>query len=106
MSEYRRWFVPGRTFFITLVTYARRPILTTDDGRLFLRNAINSVRERHPFTLAAKVESGSRDFENILFVMKATLNKVPTISTGTHETTDSLNASPTGRGLRFTDLFG
>ena len=55
MSDYRRWFVPGGTFFFTVVTYARRPILTSDDGRLFLRNAINSVRERHPFTLVANV---------------------------------------------------
>jgi putative transposase len=55
MSDYRRWFVPGGTFFLTVVTYARRPILTTDDGRSFLRTAITSVRERHPFTLVANV---------------------------------------------------
>ena len=55
MSDYRRWFVEGGTFFFTVVAYARRPILTTDDGRLFLRKAISSVRERHPFTLVANV---------------------------------------------------
>ena len=55
MSDYRRWFVSGGTFFFTVVTYARRPILTTDAGRTFLRRAIESIRGRHPFTLVANV---------------------------------------------------
>ena len=55
MSDYRRWFVEGGTFFFTVVAYARRPILTTDEGRLFLRKAISSVRPRHPFTLVTNV---------------------------------------------------
>ncbi|MCL4113139.1 UNVERIFIED_CONTAM: hypothetical protein GTU68_061603 [Idotea baltica] len=55
MSDYRRWFVAGGTYFFTVVAYDRRPILTTDDGRTFLRNAIGSVRRRHPFTLVANV---------------------------------------------------
>ena len=55
MSDYRRWYVPGGTFFFTVVTYSRRPILTTDAGRTFLRDAIESVRGRHPFTLVATV---------------------------------------------------
>jgi len=55
MSAFRRCFVPGGTFFFTVVTYARRPILATDHGRSFLRNAIASVRTRHPFSLVANV---------------------------------------------------
>ena len=55
MSDYRRWFVAGGTFFFTVVTYGRRPILTTDAGRRVLRHAIESVRSRHPFTLIANV---------------------------------------------------
>ena len=55
MSDYRRFFVPGGTYFLTVVTYARRPILTTDHGRLFLRQAIESVRQQHPFSLVATV---------------------------------------------------
>ena len=55
MSDYRRWFVPGGTFYFTVVTYARCPILTTDDGRWFLRRAIKSVRKNFPFTLVANV---------------------------------------------------
>ncbi len=53
MSDYRRWYVPGRTFFFTVVAYDRRPILATDTGRAFLRPSIESVRTRHPFTLVA-----------------------------------------------------
>tara|TARA_R110002049_G_scaffold2750_9_gene22391 strand:+ start:68214 stop:68828 length:615 start_codon:yes stop_codon:yes gene_type:complete len=55
MSDYRRNFVPGGMYFFTVVTYGRRPILTTDDGRRFLRNAIHKVRKRRPFELFATV---------------------------------------------------
>ncbi len=55
MSDYRRYFVPGGTFYLTVVAYARRPIMTTTHGRAFLRNAIASVRKRHPFSLVANV---------------------------------------------------
>lgn len=55
MSDYRQWFVPDSTFFITAVTYDHRPILTTDAGRMFLRNAIQSVRQDLPFNLIATV---------------------------------------------------
>ena len=33
MPEYRRWHVPGGTYFFTVVTYGRRPILCADLGR-------------------------------------------------------------------------
>ena len=55
MSNYRRWFVPGGTFFFTVVTYGRRPILTTDDGRRILRTAIKTIQEDRSFTLFATV---------------------------------------------------
>ncbi|MFY9251869.1 MAG: transposase [Fuerstiella sp.] len=55
MSDYRRYFVPGGTFFLTVVTYKRRPILTTEHGRVQLRRSIESVRNRHPFCLVANV---------------------------------------------------
>ena len=55
MSDYRRWYVEGGTYFFTLVTYARRPILTTEEGRRALRSAIHEVRRWHPFTIIATV---------------------------------------------------
>ena len=55
MSDYRRYFVPGGTYFFTIVTYGRRPILTTDSGREFLRNATEEIRAKRPFELIATV---------------------------------------------------
>jgi putative transposase len=55
MPNFRRNLVPGGTFFFTVVTHLRRPILTTDLGRRCLREAISTVRESHPFELFANV---------------------------------------------------
>ena len=55
MSDFRRWFVPGGSFYFTVVTYARRPILTCDQGRSFLQEAIEQVRRQRPFELVATV---------------------------------------------------
>ena len=51
MPNYRRNYVPGGTYFFTLVTHERRPILTTDLGRVGLRRAIRAVRRRWPFAV-------------------------------------------------------
>lgn len=55
MSDFRRYFVPGGTYFFTLVTYDRRPILTTSEGRPRLRQAIIDARDQWPFRLFANV---------------------------------------------------
>ncbi|MBL4884335.1 MAG: transposase [Planctomycetaceae bacterium] len=55
MTNYRRAFIPGGTFFFTVVTYHRRPILTSEPGRVSLREAIRSVQKRRPFTIDAIV---------------------------------------------------
>jgi putative transposase len=55
MSDYRRWFVPGGTFFLTIISYGRRPIFTTDAGRRFLRSAMETVRKKREFSLFATV---------------------------------------------------
>ncbi len=55
MSDYRRYFVPGGMYYFTVVTYNRRPILTTIEGRKFLRNAISNVAQDWPFQLFATV---------------------------------------------------
>jgi putative transposase len=55
MPNFRRNYVPGATYFFTVVTHHRRPILTTELGRRCLRNAIEVVRERTPFDLFAFV---------------------------------------------------
>jgi putative transposase len=55
MADYRRWYVPGGTYFFTAVTHNRRPILTSDLGRECLRDSIKQIRERHPFEMTAVV---------------------------------------------------
>ena len=55
MADYRRYYVPGGTYFFTCVTYQRTPILTTELARDCLRNAIQVVRKVHPFDITAIV---------------------------------------------------
>ena len=55
MSNYRRMFVPGGTYFFTCNTHKRKPILTPDLGRRCLREAILKIQQRHPFQIPAIV---------------------------------------------------
>ena len=55
MSEYRRWYVEGGTFFFTVVTYRRQPWLTSDVGRDALREAFRQVRRLRPLKVVAIV---------------------------------------------------
>ncbi|MGA2064165.1 MAG: transposase [Thermoguttaceae bacterium] len=55
MPDYRRWYVPGGTFFFTLTTHHRRPILATDSARRCLREAVDKVRIKWPLELVAIV---------------------------------------------------
>ena len=53
--RYRRIFVPGGTYFFTVVTYLRRPIFTDEDAIHLLENVIEFVQVRHPFNVLAYV---------------------------------------------------
>lgn len=55
MPDFRRAYVPGGTFFFTVVTYRRRPIFLQTRPRGILRGAITSVRAKRPFDLLALV---------------------------------------------------
>ena len=55
MRTYIRNYVPGGTYFFTVVSYGRRPFLTSDAARRCLRNAIHETRERWPFNVIAVV---------------------------------------------------
>ena len=55
MSKYHRLFVPGGTYFFTVVTHNRRPLLTTEIARELLREAIHRERKERPFTIHAIV---------------------------------------------------
>jgi len=55
VSDYRRNYVPGGTYFFTVVTYDRRRILTGETSRACLRRAILAERIKRPFQIIAFV---------------------------------------------------
>ena len=55
MANYRRYYVPGGTYFFTLVTANRMPWLAEDNGRRILGDALRSVRALRPFKTDAIV---------------------------------------------------
>ena len=55
MSRYRRSNVAGATYFFNVATYQRKPVLIRADVRVAMRDAIEQVREKLPFTIDASV---------------------------------------------------
>ena len=55
MPTYVRWREDGATYFFTVVTCKRQPILTAPVSRQLLRIAIDSVRKRLPFDILTMV---------------------------------------------------
>ncbi len=53
--NYRRIYVPGGTYFFTVVTYNRRPIFSTPEAVEKLRHAFRYTLDRFPFTIVASV---------------------------------------------------
>ena len=55
MPHYLRAWVPGGTFFLTVVTLDRRRIFDYPEGRRILGKAVNQVKGEFPFSLDAWV---------------------------------------------------
>ena len=55
MPNYKRMNFNGGTYFITQITYQREPWLCCEIGRKALREAIQKVRIKYPFTIDAFV---------------------------------------------------
>jgi putative transposase len=55
MSEYRRYFVPGGTYFFTLVTERRTPLFGQQSARSLLGNVIGQCLLRYPADVVAIV---------------------------------------------------
>ncbi len=55
MSDYRRCYEPGGTYFFTVVTHQRRPILNSDVARKCLRLAMERERAKRTFEIIAFV---------------------------------------------------
>lgn len=55
MPNYRRVYIPGGTYFFTIVTYCRRPLFKNSDNVHLLRTAVASVQAKQPFKIMAAV---------------------------------------------------
>jgi len=55
MSWYRRNYVPGGTYFFTVVVHRRRRLFSDPIARSCLHDVIRDVRVRYPFTITAIV---------------------------------------------------
>ena len=55
MPDYRRAFVPGGTFFFTVVTYQRQRLFDVEANRTLLGNAIRECQQKWPFEINAIV---------------------------------------------------
>lgn len=53
MPSYLRLKIPGATYFFTVNTYQRQPILTSEIARKTLRVVWNDVSQRYPFKTEA-----------------------------------------------------
>lgn len=53
MPDYRRSFIEGGTYFFTVVTFQRQPILVNDFARGILHQAWMEVNKRFPFETVA-----------------------------------------------------
>jgi putative transposase len=55
MSNYRRLYLPGGTYFFTVVTHGRQPLFADDHTIEKLRSAFRYVKTRRPFEIIAAV---------------------------------------------------
>ena len=55
VPQYRRWYVPGGTYFFTVVVYRRRPLFHEEFARKCLHQAIAKIQRDWPFKLVAIV---------------------------------------------------
>ena len=55
MPNYRRTRIAGGTYFFTVVTFRRLPLLASSSAISALRSSFEAVMTRHPFTVEAMV---------------------------------------------------
>ncbi len=111
VPNYRRWRIPGGSYFFTVVTEQRRPFLTTDLGRECLREAFHAVQQVLPFEVFAIVllpdhfhciwnlPGNDDDFSTRLKELKAEFTK-PFLAAGGPEAVISVSRQAKGeRGI-------
>lgn len=55
MPNYRRWYVPGATYFFTAVALHRRPIFASEQARKILGDVFRECQQKWPFQIPALV---------------------------------------------------
>jgi putative transposase len=55
MAIYRRMYVPGGTYFFTLVTYQRKPLFSIPENIILLRQATRKIKTEMPFEIIGAV---------------------------------------------------
>jgi putative transposase len=55
MPNYRRSYIPGGTFFLTLVSYQRQPLFAQSENVALLRQAVATVLAESPFEIVGAV---------------------------------------------------
>lgn len=55
MATYRRMYVPGGTYFFTLVTYQRQPLFSIPKNVILLRKATRQIMTEMPFKIIGAV---------------------------------------------------
>ncbi len=53
MPDFRRWYVPGGTYFFTLVTHERQRLFLSEIARRLLREALQTQKDQRPFEIVA-----------------------------------------------------
>ncbi len=111
MPHYRRPFSPGGTFFFTVVTQDRQPILCSDLVRPLLRAAIAATRAERPFDQLAMVllndhlhalwalPPGDSDFSTRWAAIKARFTRAFLAAGATEATITADRALHGGRGV-------
>lgn len=87
MSEYRRAYLPGGTYFFTVNTFRRGKFLTREPFRRALRDGITKARETLPFIIVAwvllpehlhciwRLPEGDADFSRRWAIIKREVSK-------------------------------
>ncbi len=55
LPDFRRWYEPGATYFFTIVTYQRWPLLKDPEARRLLGSVMRQVKREQPFETIAIV---------------------------------------------------
>jgi putative transposase len=55
MSKFRRYFIPGATYFFTLITYRRHPLFADTRALPYFGQVLRECRSRWPFETIAMV---------------------------------------------------